>query len=179
MTWPSSRRSEQPGRSFWGRRRAHLLLSHIQLSRAIEQKSAPPWLWGCNLCPREYPDECRPLGRRRLDHRHAPGAQVHGEARGRNQCSGAGPVHGRRSGWHARDGLGCLPAALPREPAGTHPGQAARQKQQGPHRCGPCCYSSRYTFSRRSCISWASRESVAMGRASRRAMPIGSPVSSQ
>lgn len=44
---------------------------------------------------------------------------------------------------------------------------------------GLACYSSRYTFSRRSCISWASRESVAIGRASSRAIPIGSPVSSQ
>ena len=39
--------------------------------------------------------------------------------------------------------------------------------------------SSRNTFSRRSWRSWASSDSVAMGRASRRFNPIGSPVSSQ
>ena len=39
--------------------------------------------------------------------------------------------------------------------------------------------SSRKTFSRRSWRSWASSESVAIGRASRRFSPIGSPVSSQ
>jgi len=40
-------------------------------------------------------------------------------------------------------------------------------------------HSSRWTFSRRSCRSWASSESVAMGRASSRLRLIGSPVSSQ
>lgn len=39
--------------------------------------------------------------------------------------------------------------------------------------------SSRWTRSRRSCCSCASRPRVAMGRASSRAKPIGSPVSSQ
>ena len=39
--------------------------------------------------------------------------------------------------------------------------------------------SSRWTRSRRSCRSWASRLSVAIGLASSRAKPMGSPVSSQ
>src|SRR5690606_37702877 len=76
-------------------------------------------------------------------------------------------------------------ALPPRHPIAPRPPTANGQRKS-PHLCGPqsfCsrpgAYSSRYTFSRRSCISCASRLSVAIGRASSRAIPMGSPVSSQ
>ena len=81
-----------------------------------------------------------------------------------------------------------LAAVLEQQPNGAarqglhsrHNRQPSRQREvTKPGLEASCPQSSRKTFSRRSWRSWASSDSVAMGRASRRFRPIGSPVSSQ
>ena len=128
-------------------------------------------------------------GRRRavgLAHCHLQGA---GRGRHRDslqpgRCQPARPGSDQGATWRM-----CL-EGIPTARAGQVHSHACRRRQAIVHRrvgvrVGSCNRrqpdrsSSRKTFSRRSWRSCASSESVAMGRASRRFNPIGSPVSSQ
>ena len=86
---------------------------------------------------------------------------------------GLDAVWPRKGARKAAEGPARPPANAGRRTAGRNPTRRAEASGRGP------CHSSRYTRSCRSCRSCASTDSVAIGRASRRRSPMGSPVSSQ
>ena len=88
---------------------------------------------------------------------------------------------GRRSpgDGHRRRSTGSSGARSPRRRSSPRRSTSNRSEPQAVRTERPPRHSSRYTRSRRSWRSCASIDKVAIGRASRRLMEIGSPVSSQ